>query len=103
MTILQTKDVILKWIKSAETYDQCDLLLECILTFIVERFEKQVPPHELEIVKTELMDALTDQKAAIIWANKPTEPELAPTLAAYLSSPTIPEGGTSMRDNNQNY
>lgn len=58
MTVQETRDTIITWVKSCTTQEQLNLLSEIINGFIVERFS-----HE---DKTDVLDALSTVKWSIL-------------------------------------
>jgi len=82
MTLLQHKEIILKWILSCDTNEQLGLLLDVIANFVTKRFEGIADPLELELTRIDLTQALNDQQMMIIKGEMNPE-ELAPTLAVY--------------------
>lgn len=62
MNIREHQEIITKWIESCKTSEQLDLLVEVINEFVVKRFKDHADQFELEVVKTELVEALTTQK-----------------------------------------
>jgi hypothetical protein len=76
--LYETKDIILKWILSCTTAHQMDLLASIMNQFVLERFEKEVPKWELDMVMTELKMAWMIHKTVIV-SNHYEESEI-PTL-----------------------
>lgn len=64
--LYETKDIILKWCMSCTTAPQMDLLAQIIHQFVLERFEKEIPEWELNMVMTELKTAWMIHKTVIV-------------------------------------
>lgn len=75
MTLKETVEIILKWVKSCETSEQVNLL-ENASTQWTDPFKKNMPVFEFELSMLALKIAIDDQKLVV---NKPTETGV-PTL-----------------------
>lgn len=62
-------NAILSWIKSSETEEHFTLLLEAIVTFIIQRFEGKVDPQKISDAKDMLLDVMHNRKIEIIAEN----------------------------------
>lgn len=65
MNIEKHKEIILKWIKSCRTAEQIDLLNEIIGKFVIDRFSGIVQSHELDMVLTELNEAINIRRIIV--------------------------------------
>jgi len=65
MTIHETKDHILVWIKSCTKPEQIDLLAEVVAEFIVNRFEKTENALTIRIISDFLIAEMAAQNVSI--------------------------------------
>jgi hypothetical protein len=70
MDIYRHKETLLKWIGSCQTAQQLDLFTRLVVEFDATRSYDKIEPLETELVKTELSDAIIEQR--IIVAGKRT-------------------------------
>lgn len=66
MTLQETQEIITRWIDSAETAEQLDLLVEIMDKFVFERFANISPLIELESAKSDLKDAWLVRKLLVV-------------------------------------
>ncbi|HMG66223.1 MAG TPA: hypothetical protein VK588_01010 [Chitinophagaceae bacterium] len=71
MDIYKHKEVLLKWIGSCQTAQQLDLFRTLVTEFEVSRFHDRVEPGEIEAVKKELSDAITEQRVVLAGKRRP--------------------------------
>lgn len=77
MTIQQTKDIILSWLSSCTSFEQCHVLEDAINNYWMKRFEEKEGLVEVEIVKLELGEAIEKKMREIqILNSMPTAPTL---------------------------
>ena len=71
MDIYKHKDTLLKWIVSCQTAQQLDVFTKLVREFDAPRLCDKVAPLEIELVKTELSDAIVEQRIIIAGKRKP--------------------------------
>lgn len=71
MDIYKHKDTLLKWILSCQTAPQLDLFTRLVTEFEVPRQYEREKVLELELVKRELIDAITEQRIIIASKRQP--------------------------------
>jgi hypothetical protein len=66
MTIHETKDTIIRWIKTCDKEEQIDQMVIWVIDqLIVNKFEKTVPVITMEIIKELLVDEMEIQRKVI--------------------------------------
>lgn len=73
MDIYKHKEVLLKWIASCQTAQQLDLFRTLVTEFEVSRFHDKIELSEIEAVKKELTDAITEQRVILAGKRRPMQ------------------------------
>lgn len=66
LTIQQTEETILSWIKSCNSEDQLNLIKEVIDKFITDRYRHYSSPGELAMISSRLENNIENRKKKII-------------------------------------
>lgn len=78
LSLEETKEIVMGWLKSCESQPQLDLLVEIIHGFVFMRFEGQLSQTEYDLLKTEFRQAYVNQVMSIIvnWKEESNIPTL---------------------------
>jgi len=71
MDIYRHKDTLLKWIWSCQTAQQLDLFERLVTEFDASRFYSTIEPHEIELTKRDISDAIIEQRVILAGKRKP--------------------------------
>ena len=71
MDIYKHKETLFRWIWSCQTAQQLDLFTRLVKEFDPTRFHHKIEPLETELVKTELSDAIIEQRVIIAGKREP--------------------------------
>ncbi|HEY2721760.1 MAG TPA: hypothetical protein VGI82_08545 [Chitinophagaceae bacterium] len=73
MDIYKHKETLLKWIGSCQTAQQLDLFTRIVTEFEPTRFYHKIVSPETELVKTELSDAIIEQRVILASERRPMQ------------------------------
>lgn len=91
LTLTQVCEIILKWVKSCDTHEQCEVLKDAIVGFWLNRPEFQTDTFSLDANRHLLLGSIEERKIHLAsFVN--TELSI-PTLDRYKSNPTEAEKG----------
>ena len=65
MDIYKHNEILLKWIKSCQTAQQLDLFTKLVTEFDATQFYNEIKPFEIELAKTDLLDAIIERRVII--------------------------------------
>jgi hypothetical protein len=71
MDIYRHKQTLLKWIGSCQTSQQLDLFTRLVVEFDASRFYDKIDFLETELAKTELSDAIIEQRIILAGKRQP--------------------------------
>ena len=74
MDIFKHNEILLKWINSCQTAQQLDLFNKLIIEFDATQFYDEIKePHEIELVKKDLMDAIIERRVILAGKRAPMQ------------------------------